>query len=268
MDLNQDIILRYVAGKATEDEVLLVDQAMTGDRLFFVHLRSLLYLRDHFDEVWNSVSSDAVGLGSGDAAAGAARTAAADGSPVIPGRSREVSRQTGSKVLGSFRLLMDQTRKLACVAAESLAPGLSSRLQLGFSGIGSPDRTLGLHLERGMELLARGEIATARSELVVVGTLDAREAQNACLKAERAGKTVLEVHANAVRGTVEVKFWPAPGQAVPTAAILVPDVDPERAVSAPLEPAEGEDAWLAEFICAPNGSSRLSFLGQNPNVSA
>lgn len=61
MQLTEDLILRYVAGQATEEEVFVMDSAMVGDRALFTRVRCLFYLRDHFDMIWRSFGSAGFG---------------------------------------------------------------------------------------------------------------------------------------------------------------------------------------------------------------
>src|SRR5580704_13562725 len=121
MQLDEETILNYAAGTATEEEVLLVDTAMVGDPVLFSRVRSLLYLKDHFDDLWSSFSFEDFAQTARRALMAAATAAATRQYPALAERLRGWFHESSAAPAESFRLLVDQAKRLAAVAAETLS---------------------------------------------------------------------------------------------------------------------------------------------------
>ncbi len=264
MQLTDDMILRYVAGEATEEEAFAVDSAMAQDPELFDRVRSLFDLKDHFEEVWASFSLASREPDHVRAQVVEAAVKLAQANPALADRLRRCATEAGAVCTGSFRLFVDRTRQWGGIAATQLAQGLTPRIQFGFCGVGSADQALQRHIEQGSAALVKGNLTEVTRALEAAAGIQPSEVEKAGLKIEQNGQVVLELSLNSLRGTLDVKFWPRTGVLEPTQAILISDSGCDLPIVANFEAAEGDLALIAEFLAVPSTSSHL-FLLSNPH---
>lgn len=257
---DDDSILRYVRGEASEEEVLAFDRRMATDPALLERVRRLMYLRSRFDDVFLGLTASAYGERRRAVALAEALVAVAQSQPEWKSLLQKWFRQFGESAASSYRVLLDQAKRISSVACDQPSPGLTAELALGFGGVGSTDRELENHLREGAIRLERGDVLAAREALESAARLDTRQTQTAHLRLSRGATAVCEVRVNSVRGTVAVKNWTVPGRTPPAFAILVPDGSPTDCRAAAFEFLRDEGAHLAEFSAVRDGSCRLFIL--------
>ena len=59
--LAHDLIMKYIAGSATDAEQAAVEEAVAESDECMRQVRSYLYLRENFDSIWDTISAKRIG---------------------------------------------------------------------------------------------------------------------------------------------------------------------------------------------------------------
>jgi uncharacterized protein (DUF924 family) len=253
----------YVAERLADEARQAVDEHVSQCAVCLDRVRSLFQLRDQFDEVW-----------AGWSAAEHRRLhqqwqlaeALAEARSAAPSIFRRVHQQLAqwleSAAAGlSLAVLLDQTRRVACLAAAQLPAACRFTLHPAREGVGAGEELARLEelRQQGSALLAQHRSQDALARLVSAQGIDVRAVQGAISELSHEGTPLFQVVADGACGRVSVRHRLTQEGVLPAFALLVPLGPGEHARVAGFEPGEGPTQWIAEFRDVADGTYQLWF---------
>jgi hypothetical protein len=248
------VILAYAAGRASEEEQIVVDEHVCLCMVCSARVRALLSLREDFDSVWDTWTAARHGNAHRAAIVAEALEKLAREKPSLAARARswllDTCQGVGERTL---RVLVDRAKGIALMAADVLPEGCALLRCSPVAGFGSPDKETQAHLEQGGELLVRGQIAAAEREMEAAAAVDARLARAATCEVLRAGRRQAVACVDSTHGTLWIRVWPEKGLASPAFALMYSTQNPSGVHTAEFASVRGEDFVVAEFTNVPDG---------------
>lgn len=254
-----EILLRYAVEDVTDAEQLRVDTHLAECDACVERIRALRYLQENFTPLWESWTAAEHGrlhrrwqwLGVLQQLAGQ--------SPSLAGRLRQWAEALREGAEITFKLLIDQSRRIASVACGVLPGECESALCPAYRGVGSPEeqKQLEAHLQKSSDCLAEDRTDEAVAELLEAVKIDARRPQSATLEVSRQGRRLLQTAVDGRSGRVWIRYWPAEPRLAPALAVLIPRGREAVPLAAEFKAVPEDTYLLAEFENVPDGPYAL-----------
>jgi len=251
--LEDDLVLRYVNGLASDMEQYRIEDHLSRCDACFDRIRTLLYLRENFDSLWDSWTVSEMNFLFREKRLLQTLKAVTDsGLPQAAEKARKWLNELKEGTLVTLGILVDRSERLASAAASVLPSGYQFALQAS-GGVGAAEdlRRLEAHQQRGSDLLSSDETEAAREELRQAAKISPRRAQAVISEVYAEGTKKMEVIADSQRGVISVKFWAFGEEPLPELVLLLRG-EGEPPLISEFEGVEGESYFLAEFHDVPS----------------
>ena len=255
-----ETILRYVAGEASGAEELDVDTHIAGCPGCLARVRGLTHLRAHFDSMWESWTVVEHGRAFRQSRLAQALSTLSETTPKLAEHARRWILGLSKTTEVALRGLIDGDMGIASAGVEVLPSACAFRLRPAIAGVAAAEELAKVedHLQKGSELLSRGQVDDAVNELAQAAEIDARAPQAAVSEVISGERLLLQVVVSSRREKVSVKHWPAAGHPAPAFALLLPERPQGFPMGAAFQAVAEADYLLAEFEDVPAGSFTLS----------
>ena len=227
---NQDRLLSYTAGKASEQDAERIISHLDQCDVCEERVQALQAIRDQFEETWDSFLAEA-------------RHRASIPRPV----------RTTSVVEATVRGWLARTNRLATAAVERLtASGQVAGLQAAFvpvySGVASPEASAAavLEAEAASAACAKGDDKAAEEHLRRAAAKDPDTPASAGIDFQVGNRVAGRIVVDAARGSISVLVYPEVVGSESAVAVL-------SGKKAELRAVEGATYLLAEFEDVPEG---------------
>jgi hypothetical protein len=244
-----NMILRYVSNSVSSREQVDIDTHLGQCPECLRRVRAFSYLDEKFDSLWDSWTAVEHGCAYRRWRLAKALREAVEVAPALSEHARRWVERMKEGLEFSVRVLVDKSRTIASLGACVLPRQCEFRLCLSGTGIGSPDEQAKLedHLHRGSQLLSEDRPDEATDELLQALRIDARSSQAAISQILWRGQLLCQTIVDSRRGRILVRLWPQEGQCMPTFALLIPEDEKGKVLTAGFQGVENELYVLAEF---------------------
>jgi hypothetical protein len=224
-----------------------------------MRVRTMLYLKDNFDDIWSSWTAKEHGCAYRLWKLARIVEASENGDQSLMEHIRKWLDIIAERGDIAIKILVDRINRLAISSSVSL-PGLFTfALKPSVAGVGSPQEVLDLeeHLKNGSDHLAANDPETARDDLLKASRLNARSVQGSFSEVLHEGERIAGITVDSRKGRVAVKFWLKREVPAPLFAVLLPARSDEKPSIARFDMIEGADYLLAEFSDVQSGEFEI-----------
>lgn len=245
---NEDTLWQYISEDANDETLLDVDTHVARCPSCAERIRTLRGLQEDFDSLFDSWTAIEHGRVYQRWCLLKAVREAAKAAPPMAERLFQLFECLKTGMVLCIKVLVDRSRKLACLAREEGSADCVLRLCPSYAGVGSPEAQaeLDAHLKESCELLSLGRVAEATEVLLQAEKIDARSTQATTSTVYRDEQLVAEAAVDSRRGRISVILWPGQRK-VRAQAILLPVKAPAEAIATVFERVQGQPYLLAEF---------------------
>ena len=253
----------YVSGKIADDKLFEFDQRMAENPSLLQDVQALFFLKENFNEFWETLSVDAISMSMQHRAilqATVSLTEKCSNQPELLPRLVAAVAQAFESSRSGFRMLMNHAKGFVGLTGRDEDHGWESRLQLNFGGIGSPDSELQDCLEKAHDALSSGAISESAERLENALLLDRDHPAVAMVQSMDGSRVVAELESDAARQYLGIRIFKRDSGNEPLKAILVSDSDPCQVDMGDFEWEKDEGVWIAEFFQVRDGAYRILAL--------
>jgi len=257
-DLND--LLSYCSESLEVERQVRIDRHLADCSACAERVRSLIYLRENFEEIGSAWSAAEHGMTYRQWRMALALARSMETTPAGPKeKALDWLNRIRRDAAVATRVLLNRSHKVACLAKGALSGRYAFELNAVLPGVGSSDEFLKAErrLRAGSDLLSEDRDEEALRELKEASKIDARTSQAAVSQIHHGNRLLFQIVADSRRGVLFVKFHPQANAAPPVLAFLLCKERNELDRTAEFLPVEGEDYLLAEFKDLASGAYRL-----------
>jgi hypothetical protein len=249
-------IYQYINEAASKEDIYDIDRHMAECNECFERIRSLIYLKENFEDLWNTFSAEDIGH----TARQMEKVKALQGSILrpVPVAAKDLISKPVNPIL-NLKLLFDDFRKVTALAKSYLSDGYSLFLNPIANGIGSADDTfIDNKRNQASTHLSNDDISGAIESLNEVSLLNPSAVRFSSATIVLAGEKVASIDADINMTRLQITYWVETERPNPVSVKLVSGEN-ETVDSKKFSPADEGDILVAEFFKIPNGSFTVIF---------